>query len=306
MGQDNSKNTTGHVWDDDLQELTNPLPNWWLWTFYITIVFSVIYWIMYPAWPIGQSYTKGVKGVNEVTYTNNKGEAKTTHWNMRSDFMADMNTYKAEQKQWFDKVAATSYEDVSRNADLMQFVNSAGKQLFADNCAGCHMAGGQGKIGLAPNLVDDSWIFGGSHDKIYETLTAGRKGYMPPRGGSTISDAQVKQVSHYVLSLSGDLHDAEAAKAGEAIFHGEGMCLACHGPDGKGIEALGSANLTDKIWLWADINALPTAEAKADALTALISAGLNKGVMPAWSGRLTPEQIKLLTVYVHDSLGGGK
>lgn len=302
---DTSKNTTGHVWDEDLQELTNPLPNWWLWTFYITIIFSVVYWIMYPAWPIGQDYTKGVKGVNEVTYTNSKGESKTTHWNMRAALMADMNEHKASQQQWFDKVAATPYEEVSKNAELMQFVNSAGKQLFADNCAACHMAGGQGKIGLAPNLVDDSWIFGGSHEKINETLTGGRKGYMPPRGGSAINDAQVKQVANYVLSLSGEQHDAEAAKAGEAIFHGEGMCLACHGPDGKGIEAMGSANLTDKIWLWADINALPTAEAKADALTALISAGINKGVMPAWGGRLTPEQIKLLTVYVHDSLGGG-
>ena len=305
MGQDNSKNTTGHVWDEDLQELTNPLPNWWLWTFYITIIFSVVYWIMYPAWPIGQSYTKGVQGVNEVTYTNNKGETKTTHWNMRSEFMADMNTHKANQKQWFEKVAATPYEEVSQNADLMQFVNSAGKQLFADNCAGCHMAGGQGKIGLAPNLVDDSWIFGGTHEKINETLTNGRHGMMPAFKG-VLKDEQVAQVANYVLSLSGEPHDAAAATAGDAIFKNEGGCVVCHGAEGKGNPDLGSANLTDKIWLWADIGALPTAEAKAEALTALIAGGINKGVMPAWAGRLTTEQIKLLTVYVHDSLGGGK
>lgn len=309
MAHDHAKNTTanttGHVWDDDLQELTNPLPQWWLWTFYITIIFSVVYWLLYPAWPIGGSYTKGILAWNSITYTNDKGETKTTHWNMRSKLMAEMNEHDATQKQWFVKVGSTPYEEVSKDAELMQFVNSAGKTLFSDNCAACHQAGGQGKIGMAPNLVDDSWIYGGTYDKIQETLTAGRNGQMPAFKG-VLTDAQITQVANYVLSLSAEPHNAEAAKAGDAIFHNEGGCMVCHGNEGKGITDLGSANLTDKIWLWANVPAQETEEGKVSEVVKLVTGGMSRGVMPAWGGRLKPEQIKLLTVYVHDSLGGGK
>lgn len=302
MGHDNSNKTTGHVWDGDLQELTNPLPQWWLWTFYITIIFAVIYWALYPAWPIGKSFTKGL---DTITYTNNKGEQVTTHWNMRAKLMAEMNEAQAKQGEYFTKVAAMSYEDLSKDAELMQFVNSAGKILFADNCAACHQAGGQGKLGLAPNLVDDSWIYGGTHEKVQETITGGRNGVMPAFKG-VLPDDKIVQVANYVLSLSGEPHDATAAKSGDAIFHNEGGCMVCHGAEGQGNPDLGSANLTDKIWLWADVPGQTTAEGKLQVVDALITGGMSRGKMPAWSGRLKPEQIKLLTVYVHDSLGGGK
>ncbi len=301
-----SKNTTGHVWDEDLAELTNPLPNWWLWTFYITIIFAVVYWALYPAWPIGKTFTKGIPGANSVTYVNNKGESKTTHWNMRAQLMQETNAAVAAQKKYFDKVAATPFDSIAKDAELMQFVQSSGRQLFLDNCAGCHQAGGQGKIGLAPNLVDDSWIFGGTYEKIQETITIGRHGVMPPKGGSNISDAQIAQVANYVLSLSGEPNDAEAAKAGDAIFHGDGMCLACHGPEGKGNPDMGSANLTDKIWLWADVPGAKTPDDKVKTVATVVTKGLDRGVMPVWGGRLSADQIKLLTVYVHDTLGGGK
>jgi len=302
MGQDNSKGTTGHVWDDDLREATNPLPQWWLWTFYITIIFAVVYWIFYPAWPIGQSYTKGLA---TITYTNDKGQQVTTHWNMRAKLMAEMNEAQAMQSQYFAKVAATPFDQVAKDAELMQFVNSAGRTLFADNCAACHQAGGQGKVGLAPNLVDDSWIYGGTYEKIQETITGGRNGMMPAFKG-ILPDDKITQVANYVLSLSGEPHDAAAAKAGDAIFHNEGTCFTCHGAEGKGNPDIGSANLTDKIWLWADVPGQATAEGKLQVVTAVISGGMSRGKMPVWSGRLKPEQIKLLTVYVHDSLGGGK
>lgn len=307
MSQDKTKsvNTTGHVWDDDLQELTNPLPMWWIWTFYLTIIFSVIYWIMYPAWPIGTSYTKGTG--NTITYTAKKvdgtEEQKTTHWNMRSKLMAEMNAHNEGQKQWFDKVAATPYEEVSKNADLMQFVNSAGKTLFSDNCAPCHMAGGVGKITFSPNLVDDVWMFGGTYDKIQETVTGGRNGMMPAFKG-VLTDDKIAQVSNYVLKLSGEPHNAEAATAGEAVFT-EGGCVVCHGADAKGNPAMGSANLTDKNWLWANVPAQETAEGKAAEVQKIVTEGMSRGKMPAWGGRLKPEQIKVLTLYVHDTLGGG-
>jgi len=310
MGSDNKgKNTTGHVWDDDLEELTNPLPNWWLWTFYLTVIFAVVYWMMYPAWPIGDTYTKGVKGLNTVKYTATTVDGKTvekeTHWNMRSQLMAEMNQAAAQQKQWFDKVAATPFEQIASDADLMQFVNSAGRTLFADNCAACHQAGGQGKRGLAPNLVDDDWIYGGTYEKIQTTITGGRNGMMPAFNG-VLPDEKITQVANYVLSLSGQPHDAEAAKAGDVIFHNEGTCLMCHGPDGKGNQDIGSANLTDNIWLWANVPGAETAEEKVAAVSTIIRGGMSRGKMPAWGGRLSADQIKLLTVYVHDSLGGGK
>jgi len=311
MASENSKNTTGHVWDDDLEELNNPLPNWWIWTFYLTVIFSVVYWLLYPAWPIGQDYTKGVSGLNTITYTattvDGQKVEKTTHWNMWSRLMAEQNVAQAAQKQWFDKVASTDFEAIAGDADLMQFVNSAGKTLFSDNCAPCHQSGGQGMVGFFPNLTDDDWLYGGTYEQIQTSINNGRNGMMPAFKG-TLSDEKLTQVANFVLSLSGEPHDAVAATAGEAIFKGEGTCFACHGMDGKGVQAMGSANLADKIWLWANVPAQETAEAKAAELVKHISTGfsMQHGVMPAWSERLKPEQIKLLTVYVHDSLGGGK
>ena len=311
MSQDTKKpavKTTGHSWDG-IEELSNPLPMWWVWGFYITCAFAFVYWMMYPAWPIGHTYTKGIPGLNTLTYTaksvDGKETQKTTHWNMRSKFMVEMNEHKAAQKQWFDKVASMSFEDVSKDADLMQFVNSAGKTLFSDNCAPCHQAGGQGKIKFSPNLTDDHWQYGGTYENIHTTLVGGRRGAMPSFK-AVLSGEEIVQAANYVLSLSGEPHNPEAAKAGDALFHGKAGCYACHGPDAKGMTAIGSANLTDKIWLWADVQGAKTPEAKLDEVKYVLINGANNGVMPAWGARLNPEQIKLLTVYVHDSLGGGK
>jgi cytochrome c oxidase cbb3-type subunit III len=303
-------NSTGHVWDGDLRELTNPVPAWWTWSFYATVVFTIIYWLLYPAWPIGSSYTKGMPGFNSITYTattvDGKEVQKTTHWNMRSKFMVEMNELHTAQKKWFDKVAAMPYEQVAKDADLMQFVNSAGKTLFSENCAACHQAGGQGKVGFSPNLADDSWIYGGSYEKIQETITGGRHGFMPAFK-EVLSAEQITQLASYVLTLAGEPAEAKAATAGDALFHSDAAaCFYCHGADGKGREVLGSANLTDKIWLWANVPGHKDAAGKQEEVRKVISGGLNRGVMPNWDTRLKPDQIKLLTVYVHDSLGGGK
>jgi cytochrome c oxidase cbb3-type subunit 3 len=225
---------------------------------------------------------------------------------MRSKFMVEMNELHAAQKKWFDKVAAMPYEQVAKDADLMQFVNSAGKTLFSENCAACHQAGGQGKIGFSPNLVDDSWIYGGSYEKIQETISGGRHGFMPAFK-EVLSAEQITQLASYVLTLAGEPADAKAVAAGDALFHSDtAACFYCHGADGKGREVLGSANLTDKIWLWANVPGHKDAAGKLEEVRKVISGGLNRGVMPNWDTRLKPDQIKLLTVYVHDSLGGGK
>ena len=309
MNKDNDKSigTTGHIWDDDLREMTNPLPNWWLWSFYLTIVFSVIYWVIYPAWPIGKSFTKGIG--NNISYTaktvDGKEVQKITHWNMRAKLALEMNQADAIQKKYFSKVAATPFDQISKDAEFMQFVQSAGKTLFSDNCRPCHQEGGAGMVGLAPNLVDDSWIYGGTYEKIQETIAVGRNGMMPPFKG-VLKDEQITQVANYVLSLSGEAHDALAAKAGEEIFKTGGGCAACHGPDGKGNPAIGSANLTDKVWLWANVPEQKTADGKVNEIRKVVTGGMAKGKMPPWDDRLSSEQVKLMTLYVHDSLGGGK
>ena len=293
--------TTGHVWDDDLQEYSNPLPSWWLMGFYATVVMSIIYWMIYPAWPVGKHFTTGF---STVTYVNDKGEEKSSHWNTRAQLMKDMNEAEQMQKPYFDKVTATPFEQIVKDPELTSFVNSAGKAIFSDNCAPCHQAGGQGKMGFFPNLTDDDWLYGGSHEKIQETIAKGRNGYMPAFK-EVLNSEQLDNLAHYVASLSGEKADAAKVKAGDALFHGDAAaCYYCHDNNGKGRQTIGSANLTDKIWLWADVQAQDSDEKKVEVIRQVIANGLSRGVMPGWETRLKPEQIKLLTVYVH-GLGGG-
>ena len=294
--------TTGHVWDGDLQEYNNPLPVWWVYTFYATVIFALVYWTIYPSWPLGKGW---IGGVSKITYVNSEGEAKTHSWNTRALLLADLNKAAIAQKPYFDKVEAMSYEQIAKDPEMSGFILSAGKSLFADNCAPCHQAGGQGMIGFFPNLADGDWLYGGSYEKLHETLMGGRRGYMPAFS-EVLNGGQIDQLANYVASLSGIDHDSAKAAAGDTLFHGEAAgCYVCHGGDAKGRQELGAPNLTDNIWLWANVPAAGSAEGKVAAIRGVIASGLNKGVMPAWSARLTPEQIKVLTVYVHE-LGGGQ
>jgi cytochrome c oxidase cbb3-type subunit 3 len=300
--QSQTVQTTGHAWDGDLQEYNNPLPAWWVYTFYATVVFALVYWTIYPSWPFGKGW---IGGVSQITYVNSEGETKTHSWNTRALLMEDMNQAAAAQKPYFDKVSAMPYEQIAKDPEMNGFILSAGKALFADNCAPCHQAGGQGVIGFFPNLTDDDWLYGGSYDTIHETLMDGRRGYMPPFG-EVLDGEQVDQLANYVASLSGIEHDAGKAAAGNVLFHSDtAACYYCHTSEATGRKDMGAPNLTDNIWLWADVPAATGGEGKVAAIRGVIANGLNKGVMPAWSGRLSQEQIKVLTVYVHE-LGGGQ
>ena len=300
--QSQTVQTTGHAWDGDLQEYNNPLPVWWVYTFYVTVVFALVYWTIYPSWPFGKGW---IGGLSNITYVNSAGETKTHSWNTRALFLESMNKAAAAQKPYFDKVASMSYAQIAKDPDMSGFILSSGKALFSDNCAPCHQAGGQGVVGFFPNLTDDDWLYGGSYDKIHETITGGRHGYMPTFG-EVLTPEQIDDLASYVASLSGIGHDAAKAAAGNTLFHSEtAACYYCHGVDAKGRKEIGSANLTDNIWLWANVPGAEGAEGKVAAIRSVITSGLNKGVMPAWGGRLSPEQIKVLTVYVHE-LGGGQ
>jgi cytochrome c oxidase cbb3-type subunit 3 len=277
------KYTTGHEWDG-IQELNTPLPKWWLTVLYATIAFSVLWWILYPAIPFVHGYTKGLLGYNShQTYERQAAAA------------ADA------QKVWLDKIAASSTEQINSDPELLNFAMSGGKALFNENCAACHAPGGAGRPNF-PVLADDDWLWGGSLAAIEQTIRHGirasdpdtRMNIMPNFGTDDIlKPEQIADVANFVRSLSGEEVDPAAAKRGASVFADN--CVACHGDQGKGNAELGAPNLTDQIWLHGGDMA---------AIVAQISAPKH-GVMPAWQGRLSDSQIKMLAVYVH-ALGGGQ
>ncbi|HEY9099933.1 MAG TPA: cytochrome-c oxidase, cbb3-type subunit III [Thiobacillus sp.] len=300
--QSQTVQTTGHAWDGDLQEYNNPLPTWWVYMFYVTVVFAIVYWTIYPSWPFGKGW---IGGVSNITYVNSAGETKTHHWNTRALYLQDMNEAAAAQKPYFDKVSSMSYEQIAQDPEMNGFIISAGKSLFAENCAACHQAGGQGVVSFFPNLTDDDWLYGGSYDKIHETIVGGRRGYMPAFS-EVLTSEQIDQLANYVASLSKIGHDSTKAAAGNLLFQSDtAACFYCHGVDAKGRNEIGAPNLTDSIWLWANVPAATGDVGKVAAIRGVVASGLRKGVMPSWSERLSPEQIKVLTVYVHE-LGGGQ
>lgn len=274
--------TTGHSWDD-IQELNNPLPRWWLWSFYACIVWAILYAIAYPAVPLVSSYTKGLLG-----------------WQSRDAVEVDLAALKDQRSGMTAKLAASSLDEIKQNPELFAFARAQGKAAFGDNCAPCHGAGGAGAKGY-PNLNDDDWLWGGSLAQIEQTIRFGARstndqghtGNMPAFGrDGMLKREEISQVADYVRSLSGLPTDKGAnLAAGEKVFADN--CAACHGDKGQGSQDMGAPNLSDKIWLFGSDKAV-------------IVEGLTNGrggVMPTWHGRLDDTTIKALTLYVH-SLGG--
>ena len=276
--------TTGHVWDGDLKELNRPLPKWWLYTFYVTIVWAIGYWIAYPAWPLANSYTKGMLGYSQ-----------------RAAVTQEVEAARAKQSGLRGQLEKIPLAEIRTKQDLLQFATTGGKAVFADNCAPCHGRGAQGGQGY-PNLNDDDWIWGGSLEAIEQTIKHGirwsqdddtRVSDMPKFGIDGILESkQISDVADYVLSLSGKGGDPAGAEQGKAIYAEN--CAACHGEDGKGNQELGAPNLSDALWLYGSD--------KKDVIESIRTG--RGGQMPSWAGRLDTAAIKSLTLYVH-SLGGG-
>ena len=231
--------TTGHEWDG-VRELNTPLPRWWLWLFYITIVWAVGYWILYPAWPLLTNSTQGVLG-----------------YHTRTAIIDDLAELKATRGPMMDKLTTASLAEIVADPQLLDFARAQGRVAFADNCAPCHGAGGGGGKGY-PNLNDDDWLWGGNLAEIEQTIRhgargsddKGRTGVMPAFGRDGIlKPEQISAVADYARSLSGLPSEAGAdLAAGKKIFADN--CALCHGPDGKGNREMGSPNLTDRIWLY--------------------------------------------------------
>ena len=276
--------TTGHDWDG-IHELNTPLPRWWLWTFYLTIIWAIGYWVVYPAWPLLTNSTQGVFG-----------------WHTRSAVVADLNELKLLRGPMMDKLTTSPVADIVKDPQLLDFARAQGRVAFADNCAPCHGAGGGGTKGY-PNLNDDDWLWGGKLEAIEQTIRhgarsgddAGHMGNMPAFGREgMLKAAEISAVADFVRSLSALPVEKGADLAlGKKVY--ADTCVTCHGPEGKGNRELGAPNLTDKIWLYGSD--------KATIVQGLVNG--RGGVMPAWQGRLSEPTLKALVVYVY-TFGGGE
>lgn len=275
--------TTGHEWDG-LKELNKPLPKWWLYTFYATIVWGIGYMVIYPAFPTMTSYTKGVLGYSQ-----------------RDAVTKEVAAGKEAQATFRNQIAKASLDEIKTKPDLLRFAVAGGSAAFATNCAPCHGRGAQGAAGY-PNLNDDDWLWGGSIQEIAQTIEHGvrsglkdaRDSQMPRFGiDKLLDEKQIGDTAEFVLSLSGKSTDPAAAGRGKAIFADQ--CASCHGEKGEGNKDLGSPRLSDGIWLYGG--------SKAEVAESIRTG--RGGMMPSWGNRLDAVTVKSLAVYVH-SLGGGK
>lgn len=272
--------TTGHEWDG-IQEFNNPMPGWWVWTFYATIIWGIAYTIAYPAWPLIQGATPGLLG-----------------WSTRGDVAAEIQKFTDMNSELETQLASADLTTLEIGSDLHNYAIQSGRATFSTHCSQCHGSGAAGAVGY-PNLLDDDWLWGGDIEAIQTTVTYGiraahddtRLGDMPAWSDILEAD-ELAQVIEFVMTLSGEAADATLAEAGAVVF--EDNCSACHGETGAGDRDLGAPDLTDAIWLFGGDKA---------AITASILEG-RKAEMPNWDARLTASQIAGVSAYVHTRGGG--
>jgi cytochrome c oxidase cbb3-type subunit III len=275
--------TTGHEWDG-IKDLNTPLPRWWLWVFYGSVAWALVYWIVMPAWPGISGYTRGVLGFSD-----------------RAQVVREIDSLKAHRRAGEARLRDASLQQIETQPELQAYAMQVGQSVFGDNCATCHGAGGAGAKGY-PNLRDDVWLWGGSLDEIRHTIEVGvRSGHARARGETVmpafgrdqmLDGRQIDDLTEYVVALSRRKADPAAVARARQTYADQ--CAACHGPAGTGDVARGVPNLTDAEWLFGSDRA---------AIRDQIWNGRN-GVMPTWQARFSPETIKALAVYVHANAGG--
>jgi len=279
--------TTGHEWDG-VKELDTPLPRWWLYIFYACILAAVIYWVLMPAWPIGNGYTKGVLGFSD-----------------RNNVAADVGALRSARAPMFGRLARASTAEIAADPEMQEFARAAGESVFGDYCRTCHGAGGAGAPGY-PVLADDVWIWGGSLAEIEHTLRVGvradhaetRMSMMPAFGrDNLLTPRQIGDVTEHVISISaarGRLDpDGGAAVRGALVY--QEQCAACHGAAGAGDRNVGAPSLNDDVWLYGG---------SREEIRRQIELGRG-GVMPAWEARFDAGTLRALAYYVHE-MGGGE
>ena len=276
--------TVGHEWDG-IEELDTPMPRWWLYTFYATILFSIVYTILYPAWPMLTRATAGTLG-----------------WTSQGELRKEVSVEQARHAPILKALAETPIEQIPANPALMTAAQEGGRAAFKVNCSQCHGSGAAGGKGY-PNLNDDDWLWGGDLRTIQQTITHGirfhgddatRQSQMPAFGrDQLLTPAQIQDVVSFVRVASRQEAVSASARRGAKLF--QDNCSVCHGANAKGGRTVGAPNLTDPIWLYGGDRA---------TLTETVT-NARQGIMPAWTRQLDPVTIKMLAVYVH-SLGGGE
>ncbi|QJF52695.1 cytochrome-c oxidase, cbb3-type subunit III [Roseobacter ponti] len=281
--QDGDPDTTGHTWDG-IEEFDNPMPRWWLWTFYITIIWAVAYTIAYPAWPLVSSATAGILG-----------------YSTRGEVISDIAAVEEANAGINTQLAEAEITEISLNPELNSYAVSAGAAVYRTWCTQCHGSGAGGAVGY-PNLLDNDWLWGGSVEAIYSTVAHGIRNEEDPDArysempvfGDILEEEEIAQVANYVMTLSGGTPvDAAASQAGEAIYADN--CSACHGDNGLGNNDLGAPNIADQIWLYGG---------DYDTLVETVTYS-RYGVMPPWQQRLSEAELRAVSLYVHQ-LGGGE
>lgn len=277
--------TTGHEWDG-IQEYNNPLPRWWVWIFYATIVWGIWYTIAYPAWPMINEATAGYKG-----------------WSTRANVAEEIAEAEAANAAINEKLASVELASITGDDELQGYARSAGEAVFNTWCVQCHGREGQGAVGY-PTLSDDDWLWGGTMEDIHTTVTVGirdasdedwlRQSEMPAFGADELlTEEEIDQVVNYVMSLSGEPQDASKVSAGETVYADN--CAACHGENGGGDQMQGAPNIADAIWLYGG---------DYDTLMETVTYS-RYGAMPPWKDRLSEAEIRAVSAYVHQ-LGGGE
>lgn len=276
--------TTGHEWDG-IKELNNPAPRWWLWVFFLCCIWAFGYWIVYPTWPtfFGDHERGGTKGAYE--------------WTQYKQLEEQQAEIKVQRSEYLEEFKTSSFDEIMQNPKLYAFAMAGGKSAFKDNCATCHGTGGSGGKGY-PNLNDDDWLWGGKIEEIHTTLLYGIRSShdetrisQMPSFKDMLEPAQIDLVANYVFNKS---NNKTTTPEGAALF--QENCASCHGDDGKGLREMGAPNLMDQVWLYSGQS--------ADEIKQQMIAPKH-GMMPHWKGRLDPEIIRMLAIYVHE-LGGGE
>jgi len=282
--QNNQVPTTGHSWDG-IEEFDNPMPRWWLWTFYACIVWAIGYSITYPAWPMISKATPGLLG-----------------FSTRAEVAKDIDAVEQSLAQINANLANAELTEISADSELLGYAKNKGAAVFRTWCAQCHGSGAAGvQANGYPNLLDNDWLWGGTMEDIHLTITHGIRNISDddarfsemPSFGEILEKEEISQVANYVMSLTGDPQDIDQMAAGETVYLDN--CAACHADDGTGDRFQGAPNLTDAIWLYGD---------GYDNIVAQVSKARN-GVMPNWNTRLDEAEIRAVAAYVH-SLGGGE
>lgn len=271
------ENNTGHIWDDNIRELNNPPPRWWMIAFWASIVWWIAYGIIYPMWPVGD-----------------RGNTGMTGWSQIKEYQEGVDEVESVRGEYENKIKGMTAAQILADDGLSAYTVASAKVLFGDYCAPCHGSGGQGGPGF-PVIADDDWLFGGSIEAIEQTISMGRRGIMTAHA-KILSEAEVEALAQAVVSGN---------PASEPLYMAKG-CIACHGPDGSGMHALGSANLTDAVWRFDEADRLASAKYTivhgvndtSDPMT-------REAVMPKFSDRLSADDIKKLAVYVY-KFGGGQ